>query len=369
MARPSLFLLSTLAGALFAALVAACTDPGAVRPPPKPPVAAASAPSASSSALAAGPAAAPSASAEQPPSPLSDPFGPLDAKLRTDLLAIAADPTPKSITLNTHYVVSNEDKPQAFHDASTGRGGVYVGVGAEQAYLFGGWARSELLFLMDFDDWVVDINEIYGILFERARTPDELFELWSPEHKGEVKAWITERTPDAALRERRLKVYEQGQPKVHYRLKWLRSRAELGKPFFANDQAQFDHVARLWRNGRVRCVRGDLTAAGTLKSFGDLARRSGWTVRVLYMSNAELYFNYDQGSFRENIRSLPFDDRSVILHTQPLDSATYHYIWQDAKPYASWIDRVKSFRDLLYDARLPRQGKFENGAWFIFPPP
>lgn len=359
-----------LAGALGAAVAPGCSGRdetrGAVKAPSFVPSAA---PSATAALVpqAATPLPPPSPPPPAPSPP--DPFAPLSADLARALAAIPADPAPAKITLNTHYVVSNEDKQQVFHDAAAGRGGVYVGVGAEQSFLFGGWARAELLFLMDFDDWVVDINEVHGLVFEHTRTPDEYFAQWGPEHQGEVKAWIEERTPDGATRERRLKVYEQGRSQVHYRLKLLRNRfATAQKPFFANDQAEFDHVARLWRNKRVRCVRGDLTASGALRAFGELARRAGWVVRMLYMSNAELYFSYDKDGFRENLRSLPFDERSIILHTHPLSPTEYYYIWQEAPSYVRWAGRVRNFRDLLYEAKLSQLGKLVNGAYLIEAP-
>lgn len=349
-----------IAGALGAGLALGCSGGETPGPVKTPTVLASAAPSATA------PAAPP---APPPTSAPEDAAAPTEADHLRALFAIPADPAPEKITLNTHYVVSNEDKQHVYHGAVAGRGGAYVGVGAEQSFLFAGWARSEVMFLMDFDDWVVDINEIHGLAFEHARTPDELVDLWKAEHAEQLAGWIKERWPDEASRERRLKVFEHGRPKVELRLKLLRKwMAAHQKPFFASDQAEFDHVARLWREKRVRCVRGDLTASGALRAFGDLAKRAGWVVRVMYMSNAELYFNYDQGTFRDNLRSLPFDERSIIVHTHPADNAQYHYIWQEAPEYVRWIGRVQSFRDLLYEAKLPRQGKFENGAWMIKPP-
>lgn len=304
------------------------------------------------------------------PSPPEAPAGLSEDEIARLLAAIPPDPAPDRITMDTHFVVSNEDRPQVFRERVAGRGGVYVGVGAEQSFLFGGWARAERMFLLDFDEWVVTINEIHGLVFEHARTPDELFELWGPEHRAEVESWVREGSADPAIASRKMKIYDRGRPQVQYRLKWLRLRLSgLGIPFFANDQAELDHVAGLWRSKRVRAVRGDLTASGALRAFGDLARRAGWTVRVLYLSNAEQYFAYDTGAFRDNLAALPIDDRSVVLHTTPTNKMEYFYIWQEASTYVPWASRVHNFRDLLYEARVPYLGKLENGAWLIKPPP
>lgn len=362
--RPEALLRTLLAGVLGAGLASGCGAHDAARGPARQP------PSAAASAAAKGASPAPPESdGAAEPAPSEVPAGLSEAEIERQLFAIAPDPAPAQITANTHFVVSNEDRPQVFRERVAGRGGVYVGVGAEQGFLYAGWGRAERLFLMDFDDWVVIINEVHGLVFEHARTPDELYALWGPDRRADIEAWVRERTPDSAAADRKMRIYDRGRPQVEYRLKWLRGRLSgLQIPFFANDQAELDHVAGLWRRRRVRAVRGDLTASGALRAFGDLARRAGWVVRVLYLSNAEQYFPYDTGAFRDNLASLPIDDRSVILHTTPTRKIDYLYIWQDAKTYVPWVARTHSFHELLYEAKLPYMGKLENGSWFIQPP-
>ncbi len=354
-------LLSLLLGGMFGAWVfPGCGARDDVRGPPKPPPA-------SAVALPTAEIASPP---PLPPSPPEVPAGLSEAEITRLFFAIAPDPAPASITQNTHFVVSNEDRPQVFRERVSGRGGVYVGVGAEQGFLFAGWARSEGMFLLDFDEWVVVVNEVHGLVFEHARTPDELYALWGPDHRAEIEGWLKERSTDGADLARKMKIYDHGRPKVEYRLKWLRRYlGSLQVPFFANDQAELDHVAGLWKKKRVRSVRGDLTASGALRAFGDVARRAGWTVRVLYLSNAEQYFAYDTGAFRDNLASLPFDDRSIVLHTTPTNKLDYVYIWQETSTYVPWVGRVHDVAELLREARLPVLGKLENGLWSIKPPP
>jgi len=359
-----------LACALSAGLATGCGGHDDARSKPNPPPIATAAPTPTVTAVAADTTPPPAPTPDPPaPTPPADPFAPPSGEIAQALAAIPADPPPPKLASNTHYMISNEDRPQVFRDVAKDRGGVYVGVGSEQNWIIGAWSRAEFMFLMDFDDWVVDINEVHGLVIEHAKTPDEVIDLWAPEHTEEVKGWIKERTTDAAAQEKRLKVFEKGRPQVYYRLKWLKSRPPKQQmPFFANDQAELDHVKKLWVNKRVRIVRGDLTAGGTLKTFGDVARKAGWVVRTLYMSNAEFYFDYGTGSFRDNLKNLPYDDRSVVLHTQPENRTDYIYVYQDAKAYLPWIAKTKNFRDLLNDAKIVSRGKFENGVWFITQP-
>ena len=330
---------------------------------PRPP----NVPVASAAKTAASPPPVPTASPEPA---ASTPSGMTEEDLRAAFFAIAPDPPPPRITLDTHYVVSNEDRPQVYRPRVLDRGGAYVGVGAEQGLMFAGWARADRMFLLDFDDWVVIVNEIHGLVLSHASTPDELYTMWGPDARADVERWLAEVTPESAVLARKMRVYDRVRPQVEYRLKWLRQHlTELKVPFFANDQAEFEHVASLFRSGRARAVRGDLTASGALRSFGDLARRAGFPVRVLYLSNAEQYFDYTTGHFRDNVASLPFDERSVVLHTTPTRKTDYFYVWQDARTYASWTASVANFRDMLYQAKMPYRGKLENGTYWIEPQP
>lgn len=369
--RPGTLLRFSIACTAAAWLALGCGghDDGRAQPKP-PPVATTPVPSVTVAAVTADPDPPPAPSSDPPaPAPPPDPFAPPGSDIAQALAAIAADPPPPKLASNTHYMVSNEDRPQVFRDVVANRGGVYVGVGSEQNWILGAWSRAEFMFLMDFDDWVVDINEVHGLVIEHAKTPDEVVELWAPGHADEVKGWIKERAGDAAVAEKRLKVFDKGRPQVYYRLNWLKNRPPKQQmPFFANDQAELDHVKKLWSNKRVRIVRGDLTASGTLKTFGDVARKAGWTVRVLYMSNAEFYFDYGAGGFRDNLKNLPYDDKSVVIHTQPENRTDYIYVYQDAKAYLPWIAKTKNFRDLLNDAKIVSRGKYENGVWFITQP-
>src|SRR5262245_14183161 len=76
-----------------------------------------------------------------------EPPGPIPEAWAAAFSAVRADRAPETIIRDTHYVVSNEDRPQAFRGAVRDRGGVYIGVGSEQNYVLAGWARPEVMVL------------------------------------------------------------------------------------------------------------------------------------------------------------------------------------------------------------------------------
>ena len=122
-----------------------------------------------------------------------------------------------------------------------------------------------------------------------------------------------------------------------------RTAGEAGVPTFLDDAAQYAHLVALFRAGRVFAVRGDLTATRSMADVAAAARAAGVPVRVVYLSNAERYFRYTP-AFLENIRGLPFDERTVVLRTagpgsRRLGRADGHYTYfvQSGEDFLAWL--------------------------------
>jgi hypothetical protein len=311
-------------------------------------------------------ASAPSAASSEPSAARDGGSAP-GFDLALALAALPEDPAPPAIIKETHYVISNEAEPERFHDVLSGRGGIYVGVGSEQGLVFGGWSRAEALVLADFDRWVVEINELHGLLLRHASTPAEFLELWGAKRRSEVNAWITASTDDLAKRELRLQLHRNASASVLLRMAYLHRRfSDLKIPFFADDQAEFDHVAKLWRDGRVRSLLGDLTATRTLRAVGAMARDAAVPIRTVYLSNAEGYFTYEHGSFRENIKALYVDEKSVVVNTVPGLNGVYDYYSEDARSYADQVQTARSLEVLIRSSKRRSGGK--HGAIELVPP-
>ena len=69
---------------------------------------------------------------------------PLSAEVRQALVAVRSDPPPKSLILDRHYSTSNELRQYLYRHKIKPAGGLYIGVGSEQNYVLGGWARNPL---------------------------------------------------------------------------------------------------------------------------------------------------------------------------------------------------------------------------------
>lgn len=296
---------------------------------------------------------------EPEPAPLTA-ADPLPEPLRAQFAAIRSDPAPPGLIHDSHYWISNEHSHFVWHAPLQALGGAYLGVGTDQNYLLAGWARSELLLLVDFDAAVVDLHRAYRVAFESSATPAEFIDLWTKTGAITHAERITAAYPDPDEQAGALRAQKVARASVHARLrKTVKVYAARGIPTFLDDQAQYDHLRALWRNGRVHAVRGDLTGDATLVDAAAALRAAGLPLSVLYLSNAEQYFEY-LPSFRRNILALPLGEGSLVLRTLGwqghgfIEGEQYHYARQSGPNFAAWLrhSRVASAGKLLAHKRV-----------------
>jgi hypothetical protein len=286
--------------------------------------------------------------------------------------AIRPDPPPKKLTNEQHYFISNERFLDAWHGSFGPLGGVYVGVGTDQNYVLAGWCRPEVLVVVDFDQLVIDLQWVYWAFLRHAKTPNDFVALWAPDAGNRRRAQaLIEATygDDEVTRRKAVAIWRRTHRLVHKRLERAQERfAEASAPSFLDDQAQYDFVRSLVLNDRVFAVRGDLLAEQTMKDLGEVARRAELPIRVLYLSNTEMYFNYSR-SFKPNILGLPFDEQSIVLRTLPVKPADYRYLVQPGETFQAWLrdERTQAVWG-MYKLRR-RQGEGSRLYRIDAPPP
>jgi hypothetical protein len=261
--------------------------------------------------------------------------------------SLPADPAPPELVRGLHYWISNENNLDLFHEAVKDKGGIYVGVGSDQNYLLGAWARAELLVLLDFDQAIVDLHRVYRVIFLAAETPEEFLRLWKLKSRPEVRHLIQEGYSDKKERAGALKAFSVARWSVERRLgRVVDQMAKASLPSFLTDATEYGHLRRLFQEDKVFMVRGDLTARRTMSALGKAARDAGKKIGVLYLSNAEQYFGYD-AQYRSNIRGLPLEE-AVVLRTsgergiKRVKGTFYHYNTQSGPSFAAWLEDKKT---------------------------
>ena len=81
-----------------------------------------------------------------------------------------------------------------------------------------------------------------------------------------------------------------------------------------SDPAMYTHVRSLFLNGRIVARNGDMTAETTVRAVADASRSLGVPIRLVYLSNAEQFFEYND-AFIGNMRALPTDGQTLVLRT------------------------------------------------------
>jgi hypothetical protein len=301
---------------------------------------------------------------------------PLTDEQRVVFLAAPEDVEPEELggmrdeVYGRHYLASDEWNPQMFYEAIKGRKGAYAGVGTDQAYLFSSWARSELVWAIDYDPMVKDLHQVYADFFRDAKTPDEFLALWDVEHRKRALRLLYELHPDAAERRPLRTAYLRGRVRVNRRLDKLRGKLlEAGVPSYLTDQEHYDYVRALFEAGRVRTMLVDLTGAKGMKGIARACHDLGIPLRVLYLSNAEQYWKYGPG-FRENMAAFDFDDEAVVLRTisSHKANADYRYNLHFARDFQERLEDPK-LRQVYQFVELRRIDGRDDIDFSITPPP
>lgn len=285
-----------------------------------------------------------------------------EASYADDFQKIRRDPPPEQLTQGHSYLTSDESELYLFKDVVTPRGGLYVGLGTDPNYVFAAWSNAEAAVFMDFDQNVVDLHRVYGAFFLAAKTPAEFLQLWDKTNEAQAHAAID--AFDAKRAKWLKRIYTQGRKKVLARLIWMRDHwPEKGAQTFVSDQTQYDYCVRLWKEGRVYSVRGDLTKDKTMSDIAKFAKRRGLNITTLYLTNAEYYFTFATGDYVKNITGLPMVDDSVVLHTFPRSQKEYRYIYETGPVYQAWVKsgKVADLRELMQ-----RRAKRVEGQEWLF---
>jgi hypothetical protein len=253
-----------------------------------------------------------------------------------ELRALASDPAPARTTNDLHYLVSNERRLDLFRPELDDLGGVLLGVGSDQNYLMAAWSRAELLVIVDFDQQVVDLHEIHGVLMGAAPTVEEFRRLWSEDGASDAHTALRAALAPAR-REALLTLYDDAREIVDRRLRKLARRyTELGIHSYLDTPTEYRFVAELHARGRVVAVRGDFTRDGVLRRVAAVLDAHKLPVKALYLSNIEQYFTYRK-PFKANMLALPFHDDTVVLRTLPGRPVGFHYILQRGDDFHAWM--------------------------------
>lgn len=285
---------------------------------------------------------------------------PLAPDQRALLDAVANEQTAET---ERFYFRSNEWRQDLLAPQLVGLRGAYVGVGSDQNYTMAAMARSEVLYLVDFDRRIRTVHAIYGVLVSESPTVDALFDRFAPGRARETLALLDERLAGTGEHAPALRTFRR------YRQDWLvylqrvRGTEWEGERFtWLGDPAKYAYMRALFRAGRVVARTADVTSTQTLQDVARSAKALGVPVRVVYFSNAEQFFPYTD-AFIANMKALPTDQRSVVVRTirhRRIDNAPdgrWHYLVHHFPDFLERLDTGAYRRSFAFVADLLAAGR------------
>lgn len=300
----------------------------------------------------------------EPPLLTATPPAPLSAEQQQILQATRGEQIPEPNW--ARYVLSNEWRHDILFSKLAGLGGVYIGVATDQNYTLAAAAGAELLVLMDYDAEVVNIHRIYHAFIKTAPTAVEMRALFQQKNAARAAEILSAAGTTKEDGAKLVQIYNRYRERMAtYLFHVANVRVGQRHPTWLGDPTAYAYIRGLVLGGRVLARQGDLNGATTLKSVGDTARALKLQVRAIYTSNAEGFFKYSP-AFRENLRALPHDDKTIIIRTykhnmsSPLGD-TWHYNLHQLDDFLLRLDNpmYKDVHRLMQDLRMAPKGRVD----------
>jgi len=215
------------------------------------------------------------------------------------------------------YVLPNEKHMWGWRRYVENLGGGYVGVASDQNYNLAALARSEWVWLMDYDPNVVRLHRVVRVALLESPTARDFAARFSPAAKTAMLDAIAKEyatSPELPLLKQfylsyasRLSAYYEGalQP----------NPKDSAWGWLVHDD-QYQWIRRLTQQGRIIPIGGDMLGKKTMRNIGEAARRLGIPIRIYYTSNAPLSWGgMLSRDYKDNVRALPMDEDSVVVAT------------------------------------------------------
>lgn len=287
-----------------------------------------------------------------------------------------------------HYIKSNEPRQHVWRPFIENLGGGYVGVGIDQNYNFVATARSEWVWLFDYDPTVVRLHHVLRAVILDSPDRQAFLAHFRPEAKSDVLKLLSTTyadTPERAAfreiyaisRQRLYRYYEhqmegrvsiaditraptapKDAPKRKAGVKVGEAAADPTFGWLATEEG-YQYIRLLYQQGRIHLMKGDMLKNRTMQGVAAAARDMGVTVRIYYPSNAPECWPHTK-QYRANVTALPFDEDSVVLQSLSGVKAGFgrqigywHYNVQSGRHQQSLLSRrgYGSLKQLIAERR------------------
>ncbi len=260
------------------------------------------------------------------------------------------------------YLSTNEKAHRVWAPYVRNLGGGYVGLGPAQNYHLIAAARSRWAWLFDYDPFVVHMHWLIREVALLAPDVDAFVEAFSePRWRATHAAVAAAMKANPRQRRKALQILGWSHRLLHSNFRKYRSPERCVEPGFGwlCSEENYRYVRLLFQQGRVLAVEGNMLTGVTLPAIARAATRLGVPVRVYYPSNAEEMWAL-QPRYCQNVRALPFDERSVVVRTafaanRPgVNDGLWHYLVHGGLAFQRALGtRCGTWVQSFLDERLP----------------
>lgn len=240
-----------------------------------------------------------------------------------------------------HYIKTNEPRLHLWRPYIENLGGGYAGVGIDQNYSFIATAKSEWVWLFDYDPTVVRLHHVLRAVILDSADRATFLSHFEPSAKDKVLTLLSEtynKTPErAAFRE--IYAIARGGLHSYYKLQINHkipvpdivkapgsgSEAPVRKAgvkmgddvedktfgWLATEEA-YQYIRMLYQQDRIHLMKGDMLKEKTMQGIGAAAKKLGVSIRIYYPSNAPECWPHTS-QYKKNVLALPFDEKTVVL--------------------------------------------------------
>ncbi|MFK7928448.1 MAG: hypothetical protein AB8H79_09665, partial [Myxococcota bacterium] len=243
------------------------------------------------------------------------------------------------------------------------RGGALLGVGSDQNYTFAAIAKSEIVFLMDYDAIVVHIHRVNQAFIKHADTPDGFVAMWDPKNRASSLKVIEDEWKGDPM----MPTYQRTLRSLnnimfgHY--KRTRAPSASGATSWLRDAEAYAWVRNLWVGGRMISLKGDMMGPNAMMGAGEALKKLNVPMRIYYTSNApNAWGGMMTPGYKRNVRNFPMDEQSIVLQAlgwvnefgqtghwhfnvqdgpqvqERLGQDGYKLLWQVVRPYRNTDD-------------------------------
>jgi hypothetical protein len=242
-----------------------------------------------------------------------------------------------------HYIKSNEPRQHLWRPFVENLGGGYVGVGIDQNYSFIAHAKSEWVWLFDYDPTVVRLHHVLRAIVLDSPTRADFVSHFEAANKDKTLALLSATYAGLAERAAYREIFgvsragllgyyghqmageiaipditraPTADPETPERAAGVKIGQDLPDPTYgwlATEEA-YQYIRTLYQQGRIKLLKGDMLANNTMQGIAAAAKALNVTVRVYYPSNAPECWPHTS-QYKKNLLALPFDEQSVIIQS------------------------------------------------------